>query len=58
MGDLDYDLKAMREALKKCDENIKVFEEAIAKEQETKREYMRIIRTLEDKQAQQGPKPS
>ena len=49
--DLDYDIKAMKEALKKCDENIKVFEQAIFKEMNTKMEYQRIIRFLEEKES-------
>lgn len=44
-----YDLEAMQEAVKKCDENIKVFEKAIDKELETKREYQQIVRTLKEK---------
>ena len=50
-NDLDFDLKAMKEAIKKCDDNIKVFEQAIVKEMNTKMEYNRIIRTLEEKEA-------
>jgi len=45
-----YDLEAMRNVVKKCDDNIKVFEKAIDGELETKREYQRIVRNLEDKQ--------
>lgn len=43
-----YDLEAMEEAVKKCDENIKVFEDAIDKELETKREYQQIVRKLKE----------
>lgn len=44
-----FDLEAMREAVKKCDVNIKVFEQAIDRELATKREYQHIIRILEGK---------
>jgi len=44
-----YDLEAMRRALKKCDENIKVFEKAIQEEQLRKIEYREIIKVLEAK---------
>jgi len=47
--DIQYDLGAMRLALQQCDANIRVFEEAIAKERLTKVEYRRIIATLEEK---------
>ena len=47
--DPEYDLKAMRDAVKRCDENIKVFEAAIDKELETKRHYQHIVRNLEEK---------
>lgn len=43
-----YDIEAMKTAVKKCDVNIKTFEDAIDKELATKREYQRIIRTLEE----------
>jgi len=49
----DYDLDAMRKAIEKCDKNIKVFEDAIDKELATKKEYQRIVRYLEEKQAQE-----
>lgn len=45
-----YDLESMREALKKCDVNIKTFEDAIDRELETKEEYKKIIKSLEDKE--------
>lgn len=47
MSNLDYDLEAMRKALEQCDKNIATFEAAIRQEEETKREYRRIIRELE-----------
>jgi len=39
----------MRAAIKKCDENIRTFEQAIEMEQATKRDYARIVRELEAK---------
>jgi hypothetical protein len=50
---MEYDLKAMREAIAKCDVNIKIFEEAISKELQTKMEYQRIFRTLQERAARQ-----
>jgi hypothetical protein len=47
----DYDLSAMRRALAQCDINVKVFEDAIMKEMNTKMEYQRIIRVLEEAEA-------
>jgi Lon protease-like protein len=52
MADTDFDLSSMKDALKKCDENIKVFEQAILKEMNTKMEYQRIIRVLTEKEVQ------
>ena len=46
-----FDLEAMKRALIQCDENIKIFEQAIEKELSTKMEYKRIIRDLEFKAA-------
>ena len=48
-----YDLEAMREAVKKCDDNIATFENAIRQEEATKLEYKRIIRQLEAKLAEE-----
>jgi len=45
----EYDLESMKQALVKCDENIKVFEAAIIRERETKAEYERIILTLQSR---------
>jgi len=47
-----YDLGAMKLAVVQCEKNIKVFEEAIQKEQTTRSEYLRIIRDLEFKATQ------
>ena len=44
---MSFDLVAMRKAIEQCDKNIKVFEEAIQKEVETKVSYQRIVRQLE-----------
>jgi len=46
-----FDITAMKAALLQCDKNIEVFEAAIRKEQETKIEYRRIIRHLEEELA-------
>lgn len=43
-----FDLNAMKEAVKQCDKNIEVFEAAILKEMNTKLEYQRIVRYLEE----------
>lgn len=42
-----YDLQAMKDAVKKCDATIQLFEKAIDNELETKRNYQKIIRELE-----------
>lgn len=49
-----FDLEAMKEAVKQCDKNIGVFESAIMKEMNTKMEYQRIVRHLEE-QAKNPP---
>jgi hypothetical protein len=49
----EYDLDALKSSLDRCDNNIKTFEDAIAKEYETKKEYQRIIAELEAKKARQ-----
>lgn len=46
-----FDLSAMRHAIAQCDVNIKVFEAAIQKEENTKAEYRQIIKHLEDEAA-------
>lgn len=46
-----YDLDAMRRSVAQCDENIKVFQGAIAKEMSTKEEYQEIVRFLEEQAA-------
>lgn len=44
-----YDLAAMEAAVLKCDENIRTFQAAIAKERETKTWYEKIVRDLKEK---------
>ena len=44
-----YDLAAMESAVLKCDENVRTFQAAIAKERETKAWYEKIIRDLKGK---------
>jgi hypothetical protein len=53
---IQYDLGAMQVALGQCDNNIKVFEDAIAKERAKKAEYRIIIDTLQAKLDQPEPK--
>lgn len=48
---IKYDIEAMKKAVSQCDINIKIFENAIQKEQNTKLEYKRIIRELEFQEA-------
>lgn len=45
---LEYDIDSMKKAIEKCNESIKIFEDAIAKEQATQKEYRRIISVLEE----------
>ena len=49
--DAGYDLAAMKMAVLKCDENIRTFQAAIAKECETKAWYEKIVKDLEEKAA-------
>lgn len=42
-----YDLEAMKKAVERCDENIRIFEAAIDRELVTKREYKHIVSELE-----------
>ena len=46
---LDKDLAALKRTLLLCDDNIKIFEDAIAKEMETKAEHRQMIQHLEVK---------
>jgi hypothetical protein len=45
---IKYELEELKKGLDKCDKNIKIFEEAIKAEEATKRNFRRIIATLED----------
>ena len=42
-----YDLKAMKRAIKKCDETIELFQKAIIDEAKTKGAYLNIVAKLE-----------
>jgi len=50
----EYDIEALRKNIEKCNDNIKIFEEAIRKEEETKRYLRNIIKTLEEKYGSTG----
>jgi hypothetical protein len=43
-----YDIDCMKKAVAKCDVNIKTFQDAIANEEKTKRQYQKIVETLEE----------
>jgi len=47
MSKVKYDIDAMKKAVDQCDVNIETFTRAIVQEEETKREYQRIVRELE-----------
>lgn len=51
MGNTEYDIDALKNGVEKCRDNIKVFEKAIDGENQTIREYKRMIATLEEKKA-------
>jgi hypothetical protein len=42
-----FDINAMKAAILKCNENIKIFEAAIQKERDTQEEYRRIVEELQ-----------
>ena len=44
-----YDLEAMKEAIKRCDVNIELFQRAIIEEAKTKGAYLSIVSELEAK---------
>jgi len=50
-ADIPYDLDALRDGLKRCDNNIKIFEDAISREYVTIQQYKKIIVQLEMKRA-------
>jgi hypothetical protein len=45
-----YDLESMKRLVGQCDINIQTFEAAIDKELQQKKEYMRIVRQLEEQE--------
>lgn len=49
-GKFEPDLEALRRNLKKCDDNITTFQEAISKELESKAELRRMIEEIERRQ--------
>jgi hypothetical protein len=49
--DINYDLDSLKQGVEKCIKNVTIFEEAIAKEYATIREYKRMIASLEEKKA-------
>lgn len=46
---VEYDINALREAIKKAEDNIRTFEVAIDAERATQRQYRHIIAELEAK---------
>jgi GrpB-like predicted nucleotidyltransferase (UPF0157 family) len=49
-----YDIAALKAGIEQIDKNIATFEDAIRKEEETKREYKRLIRELEAQEIERG----
>lgn len=47
----DYDMPSMERLLERCDQNIRIFQTAIEKEERAKAEYAEIIRVLKEKAA-------
>lgn len=47
--DIEYDIDALKRNLKRCDDNIQTFKDAIAKEENTKLDLRRMILALEEK---------
>lgn len=43
-----YDIGSLKEGITKCDKNIQIFEDAIKKEEETKRRFRQMITVLEE----------
>jgi hypothetical protein len=50
-NDIEYDLESLKVGIGKCENNVKIFEDAIQKEYATIRDYQRIIAKLEEKKA-------
>lgn len=48
-NDTVYDIDALKQGLVKCDNNIQIFEDAIERENSTKRNYREMIAVLEEK---------
>jgi len=49
---IEYDIDALRDGIEKAKDNIRTFEEAIEGENETMKEYRRIISVLEENHKQ------
>lgn len=47
-----YSVAALKNGIEKCKENIKVFEDAIDKENATIKDYRSMIQTIKDKEQQ------
>jgi len=48
---IEYDLDSLKVGIEKCYDNIKIFEDAISKENATIHQYQRMIAQLEVKKA-------
>lgn len=48
---VEYDLDAMEKAILKANDNIKIFEDAIANEYNTIQEYRKIVKDLREREA-------
>ena len=46
---IEYDLQSLREGITKCDVNVGIFEQAIAGERATQKQYRHMISVLEEK---------
>lgn len=46
---VEYDINALREGIRKAEQNIRTFETAIEAERETQRQYSEMITVLEAK---------
>lgn len=49
MAEILYSTEALEEGIKKCQENIRIFDEAIQKERDTMNEYQGMINVLHTK---------
>ena len=50
-NDIEYDLDALKVGIDKCHNNVKVFEDAIAREYDTIQRYGKLVLQLEAKKA-------